>query len=169
MTNHNWHAPTRARSTIPARGLLLTSALILSACTSEQPQTDDTAVPADTAAATGGMQGMSDLSDMQDGMMGEMSAHMQMMRGAGADSMRAMLPLHRQRVANMLAQMNREMRDMGMAADAQWSATVDSLRSDLTRMPEMSGEELRSMMPAHHDRVMRLIEMHRAMMSDMPM
>lgn len=176
MTNRNSHAPTRIRAMmITACGILLPAALVLSACTSEQPRTDETALPADTQQGMHGMegmegmQGMSDMSGMSAGMMSEMMSHLQMMDGARADSMQAMLPMHRQMVANMLAQMNREMRDMGMAADAEWNATVDSLRSDLTRMPEMSGQELQAMMPAHRDRMMRLMEMHRTMMSDMDM
>jgi hypothetical protein len=39
-----------------------------------------------------------------------------------------------------------------------------SLRSDLTRMPEMSAQELRAFMPEHHGRVTRLMEKHRSMM-----
>ena len=99
--------------------------------------------------------------------MSAMMAHMQRMRGTRADSMQAMLPMHRQMAANMLAQMNREMRDMNMTADARWNATVDSLRTDLTRMPEMSGSELEAMMAGHQDRMMRLMDMHRTMMAEM--
>jgi hypothetical protein len=149
--------------------MILTSALVLAGCNGERPQTGDTAVPAEGDAGMDSMPGMSDMERMQDGMMGEMMAHMQMMTGAGADSMQAMLPMHRQIVANMLSQMNREMREMSMTTDAQWDATVDSLRNDLTRMPEMDGQELQELMPAHHDRMKRLIEMHRTMMSDMEM
>jgi hypothetical protein len=69
----------------------------------------------------------------------------------------------------MLARMNREMRDMNMTADAAWNATVDSLRQDLTRMPELTGSELEAIMPGHRARMMRLMEMHRTMMSEMQM
>ncbi len=87
-----------------------------------------------------------------------------MMQGAGADSVKAMLPMHRRMVANMLAQMTGEMRGMHMPADARWTATVDSLRQDLVHMPEMSGAELKAMMPAHMGRVTRLMDTHRTMM-----
>lgn len=165
---------------IRTSGVLFASFLLLGACAGEDPDAD-TAALSDTTEAGGmggmqgmegmeGMEGMQGMSGMQDGaMMTQMMSHMQMMQGTSADSMMAMMPAHRQMAANMLAQMNREMRDMGMAADSQWNATVDSLRSDLTHMPEMSGTELRTLMPAHHDRMMRLMEMHRTMMSKMPM
>jgi hypothetical protein len=111
-----------------------------------------------------GMQGMQSTEMMQ-----QMQSHMATMQGMGADSMYAMLPTHRQMLANMIAQMNREMRDMNMAADTPWSAIADSLRQDLVRMPEMGAQELHTFMPEHHGRVMRLVEMHRAMMGRMRM
>lgn len=131
---------------------------------------DSAATRSDTAAAMPGTARMDhgDMPGMQDGgMMDQMQAHMRMMDGASADSMRAMMPTHRQMVANMLAQLNREMRDMNMQSDAAWTATVDSLRRDLVRLPELSGGELQSFMPEHRGRVMRLVEMHRSMMRRM--
>ena len=102
-------------------------------------------------------------------MMEEMQAHMRTMQGVGGDSLKAMLPMHRQMAANMIAQMNREMRDMNMAADAGWTATIDSLRQDLVRMPEMGGSELQSFVPAHQARLERLIQMHGSMIDGMKM
>lgn len=120
--------------------------------------------PAETAAAAPGTPTQGGDESMQ-----EMQTHMGMMRGAGGDSLRALLPMHRQMAANVLARMNGEMRGMNMAADPAWTATVDSLRQDLTRMPEMGTEELRTMLPAHAARLTRLMEMHRAMMGSMKM
>lgn len=129
------------------------------------PDASQQAAPSqDTMSSMEGMPGM-EAGDA--GMMGRMNTHMTMMRGLSTDSTMAMLATHRQLVANMIAQMNREMRDMGMASDAAWDASVDSLRSDLTRMPEMSGPELQAMMPDHDRRVLRLMEMHRRMMGGM--
>ena len=113
-----------------------------------------------------GMSGGSGMGGMM-GMMEQMMAHMQTMDGVGADSLQAMMPTHRQMAANMLARMNREMRDMNMTTDAAWNATVDSLRQDLTRMPELTGSELAAMMPGHHARMMRLMERHQEMMKGM--
>lgn len=142
-------------------------ALAFAGCNGEEPQPNGAAAPADTQVHTmEGMPGMSEMPGMQDDM-SAMMGHMQRMRATGPDSMQAMLPMHRQMVANMIAQMNREMREMNMTADASWNATVDSLRSDLTRMPEMGGRELQELMPGHQDRMMRLMEMHRTMMAEM--
>lgn len=173
------------RTTISSarRATLITAAvaglLVTGACQpDEEPATTDTA--ADTAA--GGMAGMGDMRGMAGtdhgamkgmmeggGMMDQMQGHMRMMDSAGADGMAAMMPMHRQMVANMIAQFNREMRDMNMQTDAAWTATVDSLRRDLVRLPELSGGELQSFMPEHHGRMMRLMEMHRTMMQNMKM
>lgn len=141
--------------------------LLLAACGGEP----DAAPPATEEAGMQqmeGMQGMGGMEGMASGGTTErMREHMRAMQGAGADSVMAMMPMHRQMTANMIAQMNREMRDMNMAADAEWSATVDALRQDLTRMPEMTAAELRALMPEHRARVERLMEMHGGMMEEM--
>ncbi|HEX8242498.1 MAG TPA: hypothetical protein VF541_03360 [Longimicrobium sp.] len=113
-----------------------------------------------------GMQGMGGMEAQR--MMEQMRTHLQAMSGAGGDSLKAMLPTHRQMAANMLAEMNREMRQMNMPADPAWTTTVDSLRQDLVRMPEMSPAELQGAMPAHEARIERLMQMHRGMMGATP-
>ena len=151
--------------TFGAVTLGLAALIALSACTAE-PAVDAEAREAadEPQAGTQGMSGM-DMSGMRSaGMMEEMMSNMQMMQDMTADRMMAMMPAHRQMAANLLAEMNQEMRAMNMASDAQWDATVDSVRQDLTRMPEMSAGEMEAFMPAHHRRMMRLMEMHRSMM-----
>ena len=91
---------------------------------------------------------------------------MSMMSALG-EGMKGMLPMHRQMVANMIAKMNGEMRDMKMASNTEWPATVDSVRKDLVRMPELSSAELTALMPAHMARVTRVGEMHQKMMRSM--
>lgn len=149
---------------------VLASIILLAACGQRE---DAPEIPAEAEVeSSGGMEnmpGMAGMEGVQGGMMEDMSTHMQMMHGASGDSIEAVLPMHRQVVANMIAQMNREMREMNMTTDAEWNATVEALRGDLTQMPEMSGSELQAIFPAHHDRVMRLMEMHREMMADMSM
>ena len=95
--------------------------------------------------------------------MEQMRAHLQAMHGAGGDRLKALLPMHRQMAANLIAEMNREMRQMNMTADPAWTATVDSLRQDLVRMPEMGAAEMLAAMPAHEARLDRLLQMHRSM------
>ena len=123
----------------------------------------DSAAP-DTAAAAGGMAGMAGMAMESTRMMDAMRAHLAALDGASGDSLRAALPAHRRQLANMIAQMNREMRDMRMAGDASWDAAVDSLRQDLTRLPDLGAAELARAMPEHRGRVERLMAAHRGMM-----
>ena len=118
----------------------------------------------------GGMKGMSG-GDSMGGMtmMADMQKQMDAMMKASPEQMKAMLPMHRQMAANMLAQMNTQMRTMNMPANAAWTATVDSVRQDLVRLPEQSAQQLKDAVPAHHARMMRLMQMHGAMMKGMKM
>ncbi|MGI9179069.1 MAG: hypothetical protein ACR2H9_00950 [Longimicrobiaceae bacterium] len=160
-------------NTMFRRSALVLTLVLLAACGRSAEEAGDPPMREEsTGAMSGGMQGMpmQGMSGMQGGgMMEQMQSHMQMMEGASGDSLGAMMPMHRQMTANMIARFNREMRDMNMAADGRWNATVDSLRQDLVRMPEMNMDEMRALMPAHHARVTRLMEMHRGMMGDMEM
>ena len=112
-----------------------------------------------TAGAMPGMMSMATLDSME--------THMRMMDGMSGEQMKSTLPAHRQMLANMLSQMNQEMRSMNMSGDPQWTATADSIRQDLIQMPEMSPQELKRVMPAHHARITRLMEMHRKMTQKM--
>lgn len=128
---------------------------------------------ADTTAAIpaqGSMEGMSGMQAMPmagNTAMDRMRAHMAATGGASGDSLMRMMPEHRQMAANMMAQFNREMSQMNMPDDPRWRATLDSLRQDLARMPELSAAEMQRMMPAHNARMTRLMDMHRSMMGDM--
>lgn len=156
------------RSTAGTLGIV--ALVALGAC-GGQPDAEggDTAAGSTDRGAMG-MDSMPGMQGMQgDGMMARMTSHMQVMQSANADSLSSMMPMHRQMVANMLSTMNREMRSMNMPGDAAWNATMDSVRRDLATMPELSAAQLQDLMPEHRARVMRLLEMHQAMMKDMDM
>ncbi|MDQ6634907.1 MAG: hypothetical protein M3Z10_09150 [Gemmatimonadota bacterium] len=115
-----------------------------------------------------GMAGMKGMGGMS-GMMGDMQKQMDAMMKVSPAQMKAMMPAHRQMVANLLASMTADMRKMNMSGDAAWTATIDSVRQDLTTMPELSGKEMGAAMPAHHARMMRLMGMHMRMSKKMQM
>lgn len=96
-----------------------------------------------------------------------LETHLKAMKTVSADSLKTLLPSHRQMTANLIAAFNKEMRDMNMAADVAWTATVDSLRADLRTMPDLTGPELQARMPGHVLRLTRLMQMHQAMMRNM--
>ena len=150
---------------------LLLSALAACYGTDEPAEQAPEAVVVEPAAApAGGMDGMAGMEGVQaDGTTDPLSAHMKMMEGASGEDLKAMLPEHRQLVANTIARMNREMRDMNMSDNTEWNATVQALRDDLVQLPEMTPEELRAFMPGHQARIDRLNAMHRDMMGSMQM
>ena len=155
-------------TTIRYSSMLSIALVLLGACAERDgaDDADDAAVGAPDTAAPG-MQSMPGMGGMQsERMMDELANHMEIMRGASGDSMQTMLPMHRQMAANLLSQMNSEMREMNMSGDAQWNATADSVRNDLTRLPDMTADELGAFMPAHQERMRRLMDMHRTMMRE---
>ena len=137
----------------------------------DEPSEEVAAAPAEQGQMPmGGMPGMQAMGPMQsESMMQQMQSQMDAMRGADPDSMMTSMPVHRQAAANMLAQMNREMREMNMTTDAEWNETVAALRNDLVRLPEMTADEIKSFLPEHEARIDRLAEMHRGMMGNMQM
>lgn len=150
-----------------ARGsmLFLTAALV--ACGGrEGTQQDTTAAATDSAMKSmPGMDSMPGMSGMMsDSIMTGMHSHMQMMDSASAASLQGMWPMHQQMLNDMLSRMDNSMRAMNMPADAAWTAMRDSLRQDLTRMQPMTPDQLKRGLPAHHARVMRMMDLHRRMM-----
>jgi hypothetical protein len=146
------------------KGLILILTAV-AACGTGEPK------PAQEADSAGHMVGgdvpsMGSMGSMESKeMMREMRAHMQAMSAAGADSLRRMLSTHRQMTANMLQQMDTEMRGMQMASDTSWSALADSVRQDLTQLPDVSSAELPGFIERHRGRVERLITRHEQMMA----
>lgn len=118
-------------------------------------------------ADTSNMQGMQGMGG--NGMTAQMQQHMAMMQNVDADSLAAMMPAHRQMAGNMIAQMNQQMQSMNMSADTAWTAVMDSIRNDLTRMAELSAADLKPFMTEHHRRMTRLMDMHTNMMKNMRM
>jgi len=97
-------------------------------------------------------------------MMQQTRTHMQRMSGVPADSLMAVMPMHRQVMGQMLEGMDPGTMGMGARSDSVWNATMDSVRNDVTRMEGMSAAELREFMPAHRARVERLMSMHDSVM-----
>ena len=156
----------------------LGGAAVLASCQAKTRATADSASAAahdagslegarkDTAQKMTAMPGMAGAATGS-GMMDSMETHMRAMTSASPEQLKAMVPEHRQVVANMVSRMNQEMRSMNMPANAAWTATMDSVRQDLIHLPDMTGRDLKATMPAHHARITRLLQMHRDMMGKM--
>lgn len=139
---------------------------IFAGCTKPSSRTDTATARSDTSRRA--MAGMADMATMMSaGMMDSMKVQMSIMDTMTGAQMKTMMPAHRQMVANLLAQMNSEMRGMNMPADPRWTALMDSVRGDLVRMPDLSAQQGKEMMPAHQGRVTRLMQLHRDMIVGM--
>jgi hypothetical protein len=127
---------------------------------------------ADTRTGVGGRKG-TDTKDasgqstrhMSAVLMDSMETQLRSLEGVSVAQMRTIVPVHRQRVARLLSELDSDMRAMNMSPDRAWRALTDSVRRDLDRMPEMEGSEMRVFMPDHHRRVDHLMTMHRRMMA----
>ena len=146
--------------------LALAAAVVVACAKTSAHPADSAAQKVRSAADTGmPMHGMPARAVGSGAMVEQMRMHLQTMQAMKADGMRAQMPMHRQMADSMIAQMASDMANMKMPADPRWSALMDSVRQDLTRMPGMDGAELEKTMAAHHSRLIRLMEMHQKMMA----
>jgi len=115
----------------------------------------------ESTAAMRGMPGRSCVIGTANGkMMDSMHSVMHHMSSMPPEQMAALLPAHRKMVEGMLSRMPGDTGQMSATAAAAWTATADSVRTDLDRLPRMTAPELKRAMPGHEARVMRLMKMH---------
>jgi hypothetical protein len=67
------------------------------------------------------------------------------------------LPAHEKLVSGMLTNFETRIRAMHVQADPAWSSVIDSVRTDLARLPRMNAEALPAFLPQHLNRVMRIV------------
>ena len=67
------------------------------------------------------------------------------------------LPAHEQLVNGMLTNFESRIRAMHVQADPAWTSVIDSVRTDLARLPAMKPEALPGFLPQHLNRVMRIV------------
>ncbi len=79
--------------------------------------------------------------------------HIQM---ASPADQKKLLPEHNRLVTEMLSRFEVRIRAMHVTADPDWVAVIDSVKTDMKRMPSMSVAELHTFLPEHTRRVMRI-------------
>ena len=157
---------------------LIAGALILLGCSpsnrSEAGSAASSTAATDSGNASAHMSRMMDTANMpgMEAMMtsrttDSMRAQMHMMDTMSGNQLKAMVPMHRQMVANMLSSFDDAMQRMNMTADSNWTALRDSIRQDLIHMPDLSAPQLKAAMPNHEGRLMRLMKMHADMLGSM--
>lgn len=142
--------------------LLVVSGLVTAGCGG-----GDRAGRRDTTGMTGHMNsGGMEMRGMQ--MMPHMRAHMDSMAGKSPQQMQAMMANHETMMSQMMDRMGADMRNMKMSSTPEWTALTDSVKQDLSELPNLKGQALSSRMQAHSERVRRLIAAHEQMMKGMP-
>ena len=79
------------------------------------------------------------------------------LRDAPPAAVASKLPAHEQLVNGMLNTFESRIRAMHVQADPAWTSVIDSVRTDLARLPAMPSASLASFLPQHLNRVMRIV------------
>ena len=69
----------------------------------------------------------------------------------------AQLPAHARLVNGMLTNFETRIRAMHVDADPAWTSVIDSVRTDLARLPALTSDSLAGFLPKHLNRVMRIV------------
>ncbi|MEO8031555.1 MAG: hypothetical protein ABI765_11925 [Gemmatimonadota bacterium] len=145
------------------QAVVAVAVVTLAAC-GKKPESARTAT-ADTARGMGAMgiqTGMPGMPGMQ--MIPLMRAHLDSVTGMQPTQMTTIMPAHQALTSRMMDEMGSDMRGRNMQPDAAWTALADSVRQDLTDLPGLSGEGLKTRMQAHVARMQRMMGMHEGMM-----
>jgi hypothetical protein len=86
----------------------------------------------------------------------------------GPAHMETIISRHTLTTSNMLAGMAADLQRAGVAGDAAWVASVDSVRQDLTRMGKLSEQELVPFLQAHTQLIHRVTQQYHTLMSKAP-
>lgn len=87
----------------------------------------------------------------------EVTADINKISSASAAEQKRLLPAHISAVTGMLDRFETKVRSMHVKVDRDWVAVIDSVRSDVSKMPDMSTEQLHAFLPEHNRRVMRIV------------
>jgi hypothetical protein len=87
----------------------------------------------------------------------DVTADVNKLSTASAVEQKRLLPAHISAVNGMLDRFETKVRAMHVKVDPDWVAVIDSVRSDVAKMPHMSAEQLHAFLPEHNRRVMRIV------------
>jgi len=79
------------------------------------------------------------------------------LRSATAAAAIQQLPAHERLVNGMLTDFETRIRAMHVDADPAWTSVIDSVRTDLARLPSLKSDSLAAFLPKHLNRVMRIV------------
>ncbi len=158
---------------------IFTSALLLAtgslvACSTRPDRTTDTAAAAARAMPANGPDSgvgpMPTMPGMQsDSIVTVTEANLSRMDKAGPDSLKALLPRHREVVAALIKNCEDMMRMQKMSPPRKWTKTVADVQQDMLRMASMSAAGVKRAWPDHEQRIRDMLIMRHDMMKSMKM
>jgi len=141
---------------------VLAAALVAGAC-GDNEKTERQATPG--MSNLPGMPGMPAMPMKTMDLMPAVRAHLDSVAGMSAQAATGRLAAHDALMSQMLDAMGADMTNMGMQADAGWTALADSVRRDLAELPGLSGRGLEARLRSHVERVRRLLGRHEEMIN----
>jgi hypothetical protein len=131
------------------------------ACQADAKVPDASAKVADSSAASGAMGDVSTATSKPDSSIEAtvtaVTNDVRALQKASPDVAVGKLPAHEQLVNGMLNTFESRIRAMHVQADPAWSSVIDSVRTDLARLPAMKPDALHGFLPQHLNRVMRIV------------
>jgi hypothetical protein len=131
------------------------------ACQADAKVPNASAKVADAGAASGAMGDVSTAASKPDSSIEAtvtaVTNDVRALQKASPDVAVGKLPAHEQLVNGMLNTFESRIRAMHVQADPAWSSVIDSVRTDLARLPAMKPDALHGFLPQHLNRVMRIV------------
>ena len=109
------------------------------------------------ASGSGGQPAQPTNADADRALTDSVRAQLQVMPAMNTQQLTAILPAHIRMVASLLSRQAHEWPTGDHPGKSAPSATIDSVRADLARLPGMTAPQLGQAMPAHLERVQRII------------
>ena len=145
---------------LPARLCVLALVPIALACQANAKEPDNAKV-ADSGATSAAMVTPSATVSKSDSLIEEtvtaVTNDVRALQKASPDVAISKLPAHEKLVNGMLNTFESRIRAMHVQADPAWAAVIDSVRTDLARLPAMKADSLHGFLPQHLNRVMRIV------------
>ena len=146
---------------LPTRLCVLLLLPIVLACQADAKVADAKGKVADSGTASGAMASVSTASSKSDSSIeatvAAVTSDVRTLQKASPDAAVSKLPEHEQLVNGMLNTFESRIRAMHVQADPAWSSVIDSVRTDLARLPAMKPDALHGFLPQHLNRVMRIV------------
>lgn len=146
---------------LPTRLCVLVLLPIALACQADAKVPDANGSVAESGASPGTMASASTVASKPDSSIDStvtaVTNDVRALQKASAQDAVGKLPAHEQLVNGMLTTFESRIRAMHVQADPAWVSVIDSVRTDLARLPAMKPDALHGFLPQHLNRVMRIV------------